>query len=102
MQYTIKAGNSHFSINESGGTVTRAPAVVDWMINCPFHHVRSYCERKGWTVVPMVENGPQVTTFDYKHRHYELAFDGRNITRITCDGEDITWQELPDVLKGLI
>jgi hypothetical protein len=72
------------------------------MLECPFEHVRRYCERKGWNIVPVAAQKPHVTTFEYKHSQYVLTFNGQNITSITKDGGDISWQELPDVLKGLI
>jgi len=72
------------------------------MLNCPFWHVRSYCERKGWRIEPVPESMPGVTTFRYQHSFYVLYSNGQNIIRITKDDEDINWQELPEVLKGLL
>ena len=100
--YNISTGNEHYQIRESGGIVTEASRVFDWAIGCQFGFARDYFQRKGWKVLPVTEHTPGLTTFNYKGSQYCLFSNGRNITRITKDDEDISWSDLPDVLKGLL
>lgn len=100
-KYYIHSGSHIYTVTERDGTVTNAPAVLDWTIGLGFHYVRSYCERKGWFIEP-VANENEVITFEFQHDEYKLFVGGRNIVRITKNDEDISWQDLPDELKGML
>ena len=99
--YTIISGNQRHSLRESGGLVTAASAVFDWSIGLSFEHVRSYCERKGWTIVPFVDE-LDVTTFNYEGDQYCIYTDGTNVKQITKNDHEIPWNRLPSILKGLL
>ena len=100
--YHIIHGSEFHVVKESGGTVTAASPVMDWAVSLPFDHVRQYCEKKGWRVVPITEPENDVITFDFKGNQYKLFSDGFKITNITKNDREITWAQLPEALKGLL
>ena len=83
--YTILAGNQRYSLHETEGRVTIISSALDWALGLPFEHVRSYCEQKGWKLVPII-NELDVTTFVHDGDQYCLFHSGREIKRITKNG----------------
>ena len=87
-------------LTEDRGICIDASSSLDWAISLPFEYVRGYCKRKGWLVVT-VEETP-VTTLEFHGSHYEIQWDLQRIASITKDGEQVSWRELPEQLKGLL
>jgi hypothetical protein len=68
-------------------------------------YVRDYCRKKGWQVVPVID--PQHPySLEYKGVLYIFEWRGNRIVNIEAvyegTSKDIAWEELPEVLKGLI
>lgn len=40
--------------------------------------------------------------FYFRGAQYEIRWNGTMVASITKDGEEISWQDLPEQLKGLI
>lgn len=88
-----------------GGAVVTANEEIDWAISLPFRYVGDYCRRKGWTVIPVIEDEcPHV--LDFKGIRYTLHWKlGRLSSIMRDDGvteKEITWHELPEQLKGIV
>jgi hypothetical protein len=101
-KYHIIQRYAYNEITESNGVVTEASPALDWSVDLPFDYVRQYCERKGWKIVPIMDNLLDVKTFTFKGSRYDLYHDGINIKQIMKDDKEIAWSELPSVLKGLL
>lgn len=99
--YTILTKYEHYEIREHDGRIVEASVAIDWSIGLPFEHVRTYCERKGWRLVPDVED-TRTHIVEFRGVKYELIWNENRINSITADGEEITWQELPEQVKGLL
>lgn len=99
--YHIINGSEFYSITEAGGTVIRSSSVLDWSVGLSVGYVRDYATKKGWAVVPLIDES-STTVFEYEHSTYELLIEGRSIKRIMKNNREITWKDLPAILKGLI
>jgi hypothetical protein len=97
--YHIINSSQFYTLRESSGKVTAASPIFDWAVGLEFAYVRNYCEKKGWTIVPVI-NELDVTTFEYRGSQYCLYTDGCNIKQITKDDKEISWKEFPSMLKG--
>ena len=100
--YHIFSGSQFHALRERDGFVISASPVMDWAIDLDFKHVRDYCRKKGWKVVPVIEEQQDATTFNYKGDQYILYSDGFKINRITKNDVEITWSELPEQLKAIL
>lgn len=100
-KYNILAGFDNYEVIESSNFVTQASPSIDWSVGLPFEHIRSYCSKKGWKILPVLEQS-NVTNFDFKGSHYEVVWNGNRIVRLSKDQEEISWRDLPEQLKGLL
>ena len=102
MLYQIKRSKqSTVSLSESNGVCINASESFDWAVSLSFEYVRSYCERKGYTIVPTLEDTP-CTIFEFHNSTYQVCWQNGRIAYITKDGEEINWAQLPVQLKGLL
>lgn len=67
-----------------------------------FDHLRGYAERKGWSVVPVLDEDLSETTFTYQGSTYVVYSDNERVRQITKDDEEISWAQVPEALKGLL
>ena len=89
-------------LTEAGGAVTSASPAIDWAIGLPFDWVRAHCEKKGWRIVPIIDRELDFNTYGVDGDEYVIHHDGTDIRRITKNGKEIPWQQLPSILKGLL
>ncbi len=82
--------------------MTETSPALDWAVNLPFAYVRSYAEKKGWKVIPVIEREQESRVFNIGENTYEIMHDGIRICRVMKNGKEILWNELPNVLKGLL
>lgn len=73
-------------------------------VGSDFSAFRTYCEKLGWRIEPMLERPSSV---EYKGDVFELHWTGDMVTRITLwheeeEGRDITFSELPEVIRDMI
>ncbi|MDE2097260.1 MAG: hypothetical protein KGL39_08465 [Patescibacteria group bacterium] len=101
--YTLYPPRNGIPINllVEAGSVIDAPIVLDWAIGLPFSHVRTWCERTGWVIVPEIE---MRTVYEFIHggSTYYIHIRRQRIESITCDGEDIKWKDLPSEVKVMM
>jgi hypothetical protein len=88
-------------LEERGGICIDATASVDWAVNLPWNHVRDWCKRHGLSLIPVIEES-NTHTFVFKGVHYLIQYNETAIQRVLADGEEITWNEFPDILKGIL
>ena len=106
--YTIQTGNTIFpcELRTSGGFVIDASPAIDWAINLEFSHVRSYCERKGWKIVPTLKKNDESNVVTFRNVQYNFIWHDNRLVRIveTKDGEtrEIGYNELPEQVKGVL
>lgn len=85
-----------------GDTVLQSGPIIGWAVGQSFASLRDYCAKRGWLVEPLA---PTVhpTFFEIDGCVYELTWNEGALVRITLlDGEDareLTYDELPDILK---
>lgn len=98
--YKIRTKTVEHELHESSGVCINASAALDWAVSLPWDYVRNYCESHGWLLIP--QNEQPCNVFTFHGSTYEVHWNGNRIMHLTKDGEPITWQELPEQLKGLI
>jgi hypothetical protein len=96
--YTINAGKQVHRLTEFNGLVKSC--TIDFLEGLPFVTARSLMEQKGWTIIPDIEQ--PVNSFGFRGSNYELRWKDNQLCTILKDDEEITWQELPEQLKGLL
>jgi hypothetical protein len=67
----------------------------------PFDSFRTFCEKQGWQVIPFIEDEP-VHTITFRGVCYDFFWKDGRLVDITADDKEITWQELPEQVKGLL
>lgn len=77
-----------------------ASCSIEFLEGLSFDTVRPLLEQKGWTIVPVIEQ--PINIFSFRGSEYELRWKDNKIVHITKDEEEISWDELPDDLKGLL
>jgi hypothetical protein len=99
--YHIHSRNRVYTVTTSASEVTDAPPELDWAFGLPFAHVRTWCERRGWLIVPVTMDTER---FNYIHKGITYRFHIRHgrVEVLTQDGESIDMAKLPDELKGLL
>lgn len=96
--YTIHAKRQTHHLTEQSGIVTSCS--IEFLEGLAFDVARSLLEQKGWTIVPMIEEPTNI--FSFRGSEYELRWRDNRVVNISKDGEEISWDELPDELKGLL
>ena len=101
-KYIIKQNHGRqYELEERGGVCINADSSFDWALNLPWVHVRDYCKRKGFILIPVIEEQNE-HTFVFKGVHYSVQYNDNSIIRVLADGEEITWNEFPEQLKGIL
>lgn len=93
------------TIVASGDLVVQAAPSLHWAVGGTFSAAREYFTRRGWQIEPLLlDTHPE--WIEHAGCMYEFQWKGDTITRITkhVDGEarDITFDELPDELGGIL
>lgn len=107
-EYIIESNDFHASITEESGFVTAASSQFDLCVGLPFSHVRDYCTKKGWFVIPVIpgEDDHRPTILVINHKEYTLKWVGDVLVRITLHegfgSRDLSFDELPESLKNLL
>jgi hypothetical protein len=65
-----------------------------------FSKARALIEQKGWTIVPDIED--PINVFDFQGSRYELRWRDGHVVSILQDDNEISWEQLPEALKGLL
>lgn len=100
--YRLINRSTYHEVTESCGIVTTSSPALDWSIGLSFATVRSYAERKGWKIIPVIDEELDSRVITFKGSEYVFFHDGINIRKITKAGREILWTDLPTVLKGLL
>lgn len=104
---TYRIHTPHFigAIITSDDLVLQAAPLLSWTVGNSFTYVRDVCNARGWQVEPL-ETAPHPSWIEYDGHVYELHWHNEALTRISLheNGEihDLTYNELPDELKGLL
>jgi hypothetical protein len=103
--YRITAPHFVAAIVESGDAIIQSAPILHWAVGKQFSYVRDYCHQRGWIVEPL-ETTVRPHWLECDGKTYELKWHNNTLTRITLhyDGEvcDLRFDDLPDVLKGLL
>ena len=104
--YTIDLKHGRvIKLTVQSGIVIEANDWLDWAPMLPFDFVRSYCERKGWIIVPEIEK-EHTHEVIFEGKRYEFFWQGNALRRIieTSDGEErsISYNELPTQVKSIL
>ena len=103
--YHIITPVCYHEIRESSGIITHASPAIDWSVGLAVDHVLTYSKQKGWQVVPVLDDD-EPTVLEHQGITYILHWHHNRLSTILRDdGEkqiEITWQQLPNALKGLI
>lgn len=94
-------------VHVSSGIVVQTAPVLEWTLNRDWPSVLENFKHRGWTVAPVLDDGPRTTHLTYDGVLYEFHWSDKRCIRITrhqegCESEDITADELPDELLSLI
>jgi hypothetical protein len=73
---------------------------IDLLEGLDFETARTILQRKGWKIVPDLDDPTNV--FEFRGSTYELRWKDDAIVGIIKDDEEISWEELPEELKGLL
>jgi hypothetical protein len=103
--YRITAPNFVATIIRDGDTIVQSAPILGWAVGKDWTHVRNHLKNKGYTIEPLIEVN-RIDTLEYNGNTYEFHWADDHIQRITVylDDEpiDITWEQVPDVLKEQI
>ncbi len=95
--YQIFARKQSHRLTEDHGIVIAS--TIEFLEGLPWTTALPLLQQKSWTVVAEID---PVNVFEFKGRDYVLQWHGQRITHITRDGEEISWNQLPEQLKGLL
>ena len=92
----------------SGDLVIESAPILSWSVGREWSRLRDYANMKGWTIEPLPEQDKaHVSWVDTEEASYEMHWVGKRCLRITkhVEGEqpeDITAEEMPEEVSGLI
>lgn len=107
-QYLIESNDFKALVTEDGGICTAVSPEFDLCLGLPFAHVRDYCNRKGWFVIPIIPEEAIIrpTLVEIGHVTYSLKWVADILVRVTIqDGfsnRDLSFDEIPESLKNLL
>ncbi len=101
---TYRITSHHFcaAVIVSGDLVLQSAPILAWSVGKDWEWVRTYFNRKGWTIEPLADREhSHVTWVDTEEASYELKWVGETCLRITkhvegYEPEDVTSGELPE------
>ncbi len=96
--YTITNRKQNHRLTESSGVVTSC--TIEFLEGLPFVTARNLLKQKGWIFIPDLEE--PINMFEFHGSTYEIVWKQGTIVSIVKDGEEISWQELPEQLKGIL
>ncbi len=88
--------------------VIQSAPILSWTVGRQWPYFRDYCEKKGWTIEPLVDDmHVHVEWIDTEEASYEFHWVGNRCLRITkhVEGqnpEDVSASELPSEITELI
>jgi hypothetical protein len=105
--YRVTAKHFVAGLVASGGVITQAAPILAWAIGKDISFVVDYAQRRGWQIEPLVDDAADHPRWlEHHNKLYELRWSGDKLTRIALheDGDivDLTFDQLPDALKGLL
>jgi len=103
--YRIVSPHFAAAVIVSSDMVLQSAPILAWSVGGTWGRLRSYAERKGWSVEPLPD--AHVEWIDCEDASYEFVWNGNRCQRVTrhIDGyepEDIDFEDLPDDVKTLI
>lgn len=104
--YRIHAQGAPLDISVLGEYVTEAPPALDLAIGHTFDYLRTYAERKGWLIEPLVADKEHPSHVEYKGAVYLLIWRADSLRQIIKheNGEEteLTYSELPEVVRRVL
>jgi hypothetical protein len=107
--YIIQAPKFRALVSEAENTVVSATEILDWAIGDHWTRVRDYCQKKGWQVIPCLDENDspaRPTAVQIGTKQYSLKWFGDILVRVTLhDGfqsKDLSFDEIPESLKNLL
>lgn len=105
-KYRVILSNGENQVEERSGFLYSVDGDARWeQLHINWECLLKCCKSAGATVIPIIEEN-RPTLFEFRGRRYFLTWNDNRLIRIVRhqndDVEEISWNEFPAELKGLL